>query len=242
LVIAICIIGLLIALAAERLLPLRIEAERAAVEQVLGGLRAGVALQLMSLVAQGRDGEIDQLAHRNPMDFLMQTPANYLGALDRPDPEQIPPGRWYFDREAGLLVYRVRYSNHFASSLSGPPRVRFRLQLVYQDVDRSGSFESGLDRLQGIRIDPLEAYRWRSEPLRWDEETTRQEESAQKARAPAAARAEGERPDSGKRVEAGLGSNWPKVPRKLGRSCSRLCNREDPAQGGSRHNVWRRTT
>ena len=51
LVIVLCLIGLLTAFAAQRLLALRVEAERAALRQVVGGLQAALALELLSRVA-----------------------------------------------------------------------------------------------------------------------------------------------------------------------------------------------
>ena len=165
LVIVIGIIGFLIVLALDRLLGLRVEAERVAMEEVLGALRAGVAMELVSLVVQGRDGDLVRLDGGNPMDSLMQAPPNYLGEREAADPERIPAGSWYFDRGDRLLVYCVRYGKYFETELSGPARARFRLELVYRDRNADGRFEPEVDGLHGARIRAAEAYRWRHEAL-----------------------------------------------------------------------------
>ena len=163
LVIAICIIALLIAIALDRLLGLRVEAERVAMEEVLGALRAGVALELVSLVVQGADRDLAELHESNPMDSLMQVPATYLGELEGADPAGVRSGHWYFDRADRLLVYRVRYGEHFETELAGPPRARFRVELTYRDRNQNGRFDSDADGLQGVRVRAAEPYRWREQ-------------------------------------------------------------------------------
>lgn len=162
LVVVICVIGLLVTFAGQRLLALRVEAERAALGQVLGGLRAAVSVEMLSLVARGRDAELAELAGSNPMALLLEPPWSYLGELDGPDPAAVPPGRWYFDRSSGLLVYRVRYPDRFVSELADPPRAAFRVELVWDDRNRNGRYEPGVDGAGGARLRPVADYRWRS--------------------------------------------------------------------------------
>ena len=164
LVIAICIIGLLIAFALQRLLGLRVEAERVVMEEVLGALRAGVAMQAVSLIVQGRDGALARLHESNPMDSLAQLPSSYLGELDAADATRVAAGRWYFDRAERLLVYRVRHGEYFETELANPPRARFRVELAYQDRNADGRFDAGVDGFHGVRVQAVEPYQWRNEP------------------------------------------------------------------------------
>lgn len=162
-VLVICIIGLLVAMAVDRLLALRVEAERVAMNELLGSMRAGVAMELVSLLARGRDRELARLEDSNPIDALMQEPSTYVGEFDAPDPARMPSGRWYFDRGAGLLVYRVRHEDYFETALPGPPRARFRVRLVYEDRNGNGTFDAGIDGIGGVRITASEPYRWLDE-------------------------------------------------------------------------------
>ncbi len=161
----ICIIAVLVALALQRLLGLRVEAERVVMEEVLGALRAGVALQAVSHIAQNRDGALALLHESNPMDSLAQVPSSYLGELDAADATRVPAGRWYFDRAEHLLVYRVRYGEYFETELADPPRARFRVELAYRDRNADGRFDPGVDGFYGVRVRAVEPYRWQNEPL-----------------------------------------------------------------------------
>ena len=73
--------------------------------------------------------------------LALEPPKKYLGALERPDPQRIPGGSWYFDKGARVLVYRVRHEAHFESALPGPKRARFAVRLVYQDANSNHRFD-----------------------------------------------------------------------------------------------------
>jgi prepilin-type N-terminal cleavage/methylation domain-containing protein len=166
LVIVIGIVALLVAFAIERLLALRVEAERATLQQVVGGLRAAVATKALSLITSGRDSELARLQGSNPMDDLLETPLGYLGEYDAPEPVEIPPGSWYFDRGHRLLVYRVRYGARFSSPLGDPARARFRVVVSYDDRDGSGTFDPDTDGFGGARLAAEEPYEWLDETVR----------------------------------------------------------------------------
>ncbi len=160
LVIVICVIGLLTVIGARRLLALRVEAERAALTQVVGGLQAAVSLEMLSRVSRGEDDALADLADSNPMDLLVEPPWSYLGELDGPDPARVKPGRWYFDRRSGQLVYRVRYADRFRSALPGPARAAFRVELVWDDRNGNGRFDPGVDGVAGARLRRVADYGW----------------------------------------------------------------------------------
>jgi general secretion pathway protein G len=162
LVIVVVLIGGLTTLAAKRLLVLRTEAERAALIQVLGGLRAAVSLEMLTRISGGRDAELGELVGSNPMEMLVEPPRSYVGAFDAPDPSTMPPGRWYFDRSEKVLVYRVRYAERFESELTAPPRVAFRVEVVFDDRNGDGSYQPGVDGTSGTRISAVAPYGWRS--------------------------------------------------------------------------------
>jgi type II secretory pathway pseudopilin PulG len=101
------IVAVLAAMLLDRLSKLRVEAERVTVAHVLGSLRSALALEVAAHMASGSTGAIEDLIGTNPMDRLSPQPENYLGALDDPDPAQIPRGRWYFNTNRQLLIYRA---------------------------------------------------------------------------------------------------------------------------------------
>lgn len=162
LVIVIVLISLLIVIAVDRLLSLRVDAERVAVEQLAGTVRSAMGINVAATVA--RDGGLQNISalHRsNPMDMLAETPGTYLGELDNVDPEKIEPGSWYFDKKKRMLIYRVINSGYLETKLQGPARIRFQLQLVYTDNNRNRRYDVGRDAIHGLRLQAVEPYKWR---------------------------------------------------------------------------------
>ncbi|MES2318336.1 MAG: type II secretion system protein [Pseudomonadota bacterium] len=84
------------------------EAERVAMENVVGVLRSALGMKAGQLVAQGRGAELSKLLTINPMELLAQKPANYLGEYYSPQKAKISRGNWYFNRKLLLLVYIAR--------------------------------------------------------------------------------------------------------------------------------------
>lgn len=163
LVVIIAIIALLMVLALDRLLAMRIEAERVAMETVLGSIRSGLGIKVAETVVKQDMAALQALAGSNPMDRLAEPPRNYLGALDAPDPAALEPGNWYFDRASRVLVYLPKHAGSFSGGLADPPRARFMIELLYQDKNGNGAWDAGAEGLEGVRLQALEPYRWINE-------------------------------------------------------------------------------
>ena len=88
-------------------------------------------------------------------------PGNYLGELAAPDPDMIPGGKWYFDRVDNLLVYRVNNPEYFYSELEGAPRIRFRVRVVYEDVNIDGKYDPAIDKFRTVKLESAEHFEWR---------------------------------------------------------------------------------
>jgi prepilin-type N-terminal cleavage/methylation domain-containing protein len=155
LVIVIAIMSILITAAISRLLVLQVDAERVAMETVAGTLRSALGIKVAQQYARQNMDGIRALRGSNPMDQLAQLPGNYLGALDEPDPGSLPDGNWYFDTRCRCLIYVVRNQGYFSGGLANPARARFAVGLVY-----SQSQDNGARNIEGIRLEPLEKYRW----------------------------------------------------------------------------------
>lgn len=163
LVVVVALIAVLWFVAIDRLLRLRIDAERVAMLQVLGGLRSALGLEVAERVVRRGLASLVELQGANPMALLAETPHNYLGELDAPDPASVPPGSWYYDRRGRVLVYRVRHPGAFEGGpAEGPPRARFRVEVVWRDRDGDGRLDPGVDGIGGVRLAPVEPYRWRA--------------------------------------------------------------------------------
>src|SRR5262245_10475278 len=81
-------------------------AEKTAMELQAEHVKASLRYRVADLILTNRMSEIPTLADENPMDWLDEKPANYLGARDSA-PETPLGGTWYFDRKNHELVYTV---------------------------------------------------------------------------------------------------------------------------------------
>ncbi len=127
--------------------------------RIIGNIRSALGLEVSRLALQESINQVAKLENSNPMKLLAQVPADYIG--EQEDPKQIPePGNWYYDVQQQALIYTVLYSEYFSSPLAGPPRIRYRIRLDYDDKNRNGRFDAGIDSIGGLDLVPLEKYYW----------------------------------------------------------------------------------
>ncbi|TDY03835.1 prepilin-type N-terminal cleavage/methylation domain-containing protein [Thiohalophilus thiocyanatoxydans] len=159
LVLVVLIISIMGLIAIDRLFEYRIDAERAMIQTVTGNIRSGLGMAIAERVARDRIDTVNDLEHTNPVEFLSQPPNNYLGEIDN-ESQVNEEGVWYFDTSESALVYRVRFGDYFNTPLSGAPRVRYRIQLVYNDNNRNNRLDPGTDDVTGLDLVTLEDYEW----------------------------------------------------------------------------------
>lgn len=156
----IIIVSFLAVIAIARLLAIQVDAERVSMETVLGTLRSAIGMTVAeSIVRQDLRG-LQVLVASNPMERLAEKPNNYLGAIDNPDPASFENGNWYFDNGKRELVYLVRNKTYFSGGAADPIRARFAIELVYHDRNGNKRFDSGIDTVEGLRLAPIEPYKW----------------------------------------------------------------------------------
>ena len=156
LLVVICIVALLFAIALDRLLRYQELGERAAMEQNIAAMNVALTMKFAALVVAGRGEAIQKEAGANPVDLLARPPGNYLGALYLPQPGSVPARSWYFDRASGDLVYvpgRTRY-------LTEPPNAEHGLHFRVVLGDPSPRREPGVTELRVPMVLPMQAYRW----------------------------------------------------------------------------------
>ena len=129
LAVTVAIIGILASVLLSRIKSYQEEAERAAMDNVVGVLRSALSMKHGQMITQGRHEEISKLLTINPMDLLAQKPANYLGELNPPQKEKISRGNWYFNRKKLLLVYIARTGATLQASNS-ETQYQFRIELL----------------------------------------------------------------------------------------------------------------
>ena len=134
LAVAVSVIAVLAVVLLGRLEVVQQEAERVAVQQTLLALRAGLRMQVLELYASDRQNQVPALAGQNPIDWLAEKPANYLGAYMAPEMEKLPPSHWFFNRSNAELIYILNRSNSFATRHS--ELLRFKVSLRQASATR----------------------------------------------------------------------------------------------------------
>jgi type II secretory pathway pseudopilin PulG len=123
------LLGIFVAILISRVLTYQAEAERVAEEQLVATLRTAMQVRAAkAVIAHGEQG-LHPLLDENPIGWLADQPANYLGEYYAPDPTELPPGNWYFDRADRSLVYLLgnRKSFSFQTSIFLKFKVKFHL-------------------------------------------------------------------------------------------------------------------
>lgn len=134
--------------------------EKANMEYTAATLKSALRMELATLMVEGRMREIPAMERQNPMGWLEQKPANYLGEFDGAPPGAQPRDGWYFDRSARVLVYRVSRSRYFVPDSRGRREVRFRVMAIYDKSPDDMSLGASPMLPSGIKLLLIEPYKW----------------------------------------------------------------------------------
>jgi general secretion pathway protein G len=157
LVAVIAIISVLLVVAVDRLWELQVDAERAAMEQVVGSLQSAVGIKLAMYWVDEDFKGIQGLAGSNPMDQLAEVPRNYLGIRRATEIAATEGAVWYFDAERRVLAYRVKNTDYFRGGFGPPPEARFVIEVLYGASPRKSG---GKPEVQGVRLATVAPYHW----------------------------------------------------------------------------------
>ncbi len=151
-------ISLLGAVLLERLWRYQEHAEKAAMEQMVGALRSALRLKIAEYLPKGR-ASLLQLVSANPMDWLDEKPANYVGDRYGTAPVSVPAGSWYFDLRDKSLVYKVA-GRHFMADHNGQKEVRYQVRAVSDINAKDGDDIADKQSINGVTLVSLGSYRW----------------------------------------------------------------------------------
>ncbi len=96
------------------------EMELAQVDITIRNIRSGLQIAIGERLMRGDDKQVAALLTANPLEFLGQLPAGYVGQTPIPD----GAGSWRFDSASRLLEYRPRHPRIFG----GREELHWRLQ------------------------------------------------------------------------------------------------------------------
>jgi hypothetical protein len=138
LAVAAVLTALLAGLLLERLSAYQGESERVAAKQLIGSLRAALAVRSVQAFTRGGEGALIALAHENPMGWLQKMPENYLGEYYSAANLPLEAGNWYFDRSAQTLVYRPSARKSFSPGIQKVLIFKVKSVRVPDPPDASG--------------------------------------------------------------------------------------------------------
>ncbi len=130
-------------------------AEKTVMETTVINMRTGLNLRMAELMATDRMRDMGAVAQQNPIDWLESPPPNYLGQLDNPEPDAIPPGNWYYDSGRRQLVYRPDRARYLKPGPDGEKLIRFRVTAKTHPGQNSRPA-----RVEGVTLTPVIPYDW----------------------------------------------------------------------------------
>ena len=152
LVAVIVIVSLVGAVFLNRLRFYQAMAERASLDYTLSVLKAGLQIKLAELIVTNRQADAVKLERVDPMLWLSEKPANYLGEYH----ESPARGNWYFDTRQRQLVYVVNNSDYFeAAEVGGVKQLRFKPKLVINQVNIYATTVTGVAGIKLVPVDVL---------------------------------------------------------------------------------------
>lgn len=139
------------------------EAERANFLAITAQLNAAINLQMMNAIAGGNFNQLNGFNGVNPMDFMLSTPGNYVGAFGTIDESALPRRIWYFNQTTGELVYLANDASNLYLVQGGQRvptgRISFRVQnVVMPRADGSSAW-------QGLLLAPVVPFEWQQVSL-----------------------------------------------------------------------------
>lgn len=159
LIVVIIIIVVVMGLMLNRFTYYQEQAEKAAMETVVGTLQSALTMQYGQMLTRGKTSDLPALAQDNPMNWLQQKPRNYSGEFYDPTPLAVDSGNWVFDLKSRELVYVLRNSNYFKPGRDGLKWVRFHVATNYE-APPLPSLRDAPPEFTGAQFRPVEPYTW----------------------------------------------------------------------------------
>lgn len=122
------LLSVLMGVLLDRGLYYRQQAEDMVFKANLVNMRTALRVRAVHLKSMGKRSEYMALEGVNPMSFLVQPPANYLGEKELIDVNSLPLGNWFFDTKSRQLIYLLNSGNSVA--IEGQKSLNFKVKLL----------------------------------------------------------------------------------------------------------------
>ena len=159
LVIVIIIIAVLMGLFMDRFVYYQEQAEKVAMEEVLGVIQSSLTMQYGMIKTRGISSDVAALEKDNPINWLQKKPSNYAGEFYEASPQSAQRGNWLFDLKTRELIYLPRNTDNFRPGSDGKPWIRFHAVATYES-SRLPSQQNSPPELSGLLFEAVEPYSW----------------------------------------------------------------------------------
>ena len=126
--VATAIFGILVTVLLQRLWFYQEQAEEVAFKQVVANVRAALNIKLAQGHIPGNAVDLTMLSQQNPLDWLSEKPASYLGEFNGPPPFAVTGSHWYFDRNDNSLIYLLNMRDSFGTQQL--KQLKFKVKLL----------------------------------------------------------------------------------------------------------------
>lgn len=159
LILAIALIGILIAAALKMLVRFSVDAEQMDMRQVLESIDQSVISLMGQHLVDDELANLYPMQGHNPMRLLKVAPENYMGERGNAD-KKPGTGYWYYNYDTRALVYRVKHDSYFNSWGPRDSEAEFKLIFKFTDNNNNNRFDKEVDVAQGLELTPTHRYEW----------------------------------------------------------------------------------
>ena len=159
LVIVIIIIAILMGLFMNRFLYYQEQAEKVAMEEMVGVIQSSLTMQYGQIMTRGKSSDVAALVKDNPINWLQKNPSNYEGEFYEATLQSVQPGNWLFDLKTRELIYLPRNTDNFRTGADGKLWVRFHTVAAFKP-SRLPSQQNSPPEFTGLLFEAVEPYFW----------------------------------------------------------------------------------
>ena len=183
LVSAIFILSLLIGIFSRYMFIVFGKVEKSMMDRTLININTALNVQSAFALLKNDKSYFDNVVNMNPMDLMTSqpfmedlilneqkknvlinnaaiAPSNYGGEVINDSDPGLDSGLWYFDKDDGLLFYKINNNEFFTSDIDGPARIRYKVRLNYTDQDNDHSFTPSVDKFLSIKLQAIDNFEW----------------------------------------------------------------------------------
>jgi len=149
--VAVAIFAILVTVLLQRVWFYQDQAELVAVQQVVANVQTALNYKVAQGKLPGNTVDLTILSQQNPVAWLNQPPANYLGELDAPREADVTSGNWYFDQHDKVLIYLLNKRSSFGSA----PLKRLKFKVKLFRLPKNPAKPSGTIEPDGVAFEAV---------------------------------------------------------------------------------------